>query len=362
MMLAALAVACAVPVAAAAGQGVLLQGIADGEFWSTNNTSNLLTRSVGRPAGLGRLELWGAYEPISRFVIYGQARFEGGPARGEPGTEVYTNQFGVRVLASQAFVIDAGRFTPIIGTFATRHFSTRNPLIGEPDGYSTDYPIGVKVSGEAGGFDYRAGLVSLPTTHVGYEPEPTARLRPALGAGYTPIVGLRFGASFTVGPYLSNSIASAALDGKSWTAYQQTVMALDAQYAVGYLETHAEAARGTYDLAGGSSIRGFTYYGEAKYTLTPRLFVAARVERNKYPFIRPTTPPWTAKLTDFVDGEAGVGVRLTSSTLLKGSVRSDRWWVRPGTPGYRGVGGHAFALQLSQSFDVMNWIDRARMR
>jgi hypothetical protein len=363
-----LAFATLMTIAASAGrlraQGILIQGIVDGEFWSTSSTSNLLTRGGGGAAsGLGRLELWGAYEPFSRLVIYGQGQFEGGPARGEPGTEVYTNQFGVRYLASPAFVFDAGRVTPIIGTFATRHFSTRNPLIGEPDGYSTDYPIGVKVSGEGGGFDYRAGLVSLPTTHVGYEPVPSARLRPAIGGGYTPIVGLRFGASFTTGPYLSRAVSTAALHGESWTSYQQTVMAFDAQYAVGYLETHVEAARGSYDLAGKTSIVGFTYYGEAKYTLTPRLFVAVRLERNKYPFIRPSaTLPWTAKLTDFVDGETGIGFRVTSTTLLKASVRGDRWWVNAGAPGYRGMGGHAFAMQLSQAFDVTNWIDRARAR
>jgi hypothetical protein len=141
------------------------------------------------------------------------------------------------------------------------------------------------------------------------------------------------------------------------------VIALDAQFSRGYLETHAEAARGTYDLAGRSAITGFTYYGEAKYTFTPRFFVATRLERNKYPFIHPTaTIPWTARLVDFVDGEFGIGYRLTSSTIVKTSVRGDRWWVRPGTTGYRGEGGHAFAVQFSQAFDVMNWVDRARLR
>jgi hypothetical protein len=347
----------------AGAQGILIQGIADGEFWSTNASSNLLTRNLGRPAGLARLELWGAYEPIPKFVIYAQGEFEGGPARQQEENEVYTDQFGARYLASPAFVVDVGRFTPIIGTFATRHFSTRNPLIGEPDGYSTDYPVGIKVSGEGHGFDYRAGLVSLPTTHVGYEPEPTSRLRPAIGGGYTPIVGLRFGASFTRGPYLSKDLPNAALNGRPWTDYQQSVIALDAQFSRGYLETHAEAARGAYDIAGRSAITGFTYYGEAKYTFTPRFFLATRLERNKYPFIRPTTTvPWTARLIDFVDGEFGVGYRLTSSTILKTSIRGDKWWVRPGTAGYRGTSGRAFAVQLSQAFDVMNWVDRARLR
>ena len=105
---------------------------------------------------------------------------------------------------------------------------------------------------------------------------------------------------------------------------------------------------------------GYTYYGEAKYTLTPRFFVAARAERNNYPFVRAFGNSWTARLTDFVDGEAGVGYRLTATTLLKASVRADRWWVAPGATGFKGQGGPALAMQVSQSFDAMSWFTRAK--
>jgi hypothetical protein len=64
---------------------------------------------------------------------------------------------------------------------------------------------------------------------------------------------------------------------------------------------------------------------------------------------------WTARLTDFVDGEAGVGYRVSPSTLLKTSFRADRWWVAPNATGFKGQGGPAFAMQLSQAFDVMSW-------
>jgi hypothetical protein len=361
-----LGVVAATPTRVIAQSPVLLQGIVDGEFWSTNARSNLLTRNRGEPAGLGRIQVWGAYEPLPGLVAYAQGAFEGGSARYEADEqEVSSDQFGLRYTASQHFVIDAGRLTPVIGTFASRHFSTRNPLIGEPDGYSLDYPLGVEVFGDAYRFDYRAAMVSLPTTHAGYEPSPTPRLRPAIGGGYTPIVGLRFGTSFTVGPYLNRDVPVAALKGRSWSDFHQRVIAFDASFSHGYLETHAEAARGRYDIPSGA-ITGFTYYGEAKYTLTPRFFIAARAERNKYPFIRPTTATgaaaatWTARLTDFVDGEFGGGYRLSPTTLIKASVRGDRWWVRNTAPGFLGQGGHAVALQVSQAFDVVDWFDRNR--
>jgi hypothetical protein len=341
---------------------VLLQGVLDGEAWATNSSSNLLTRNGGRPGGVGRLQLWGAFEPAKHWVLYGQIEDEAGNARTvKESHDLYSDQFGIQFAPSAVFVVDAGRFNPLIGAFSSRRFSTRNPLIGMPDGYSLQYPLGVKVSGEMRHFDYRAAMVSLPADHVGYVPTATPRLRPAVGAGFTPVVGIRIGGSFTIGPYLNHSIAATQLAGRSWTAYHQRVIALDASFSHGYLETHAEYARGSYDVPNRvSALAGTTYYGEAKYTLSPRFFVAARAERNKYPFIRPTATNWIANLTDFADAEVGGGYRLSANTLFKASVRGDRRWVRSGATGVQTHSGHAIAVQLSQAFDVLDWFDRAR--
>jgi hypothetical protein len=124
---------------------------------------------------------------------------------------------------------------------------------------------------------------------LGYQPKAEQRLRPAAGVGFTPTVGLRFDASATMGSYLYDDLSSDVLKGKSWDAYRQLVIAADASFSRGYLETHFEAARGKYEIPSGT-ITGFTYYGEAKHTLSPRFFVAGRAERNKYPFIRPASP------------------------------------------------------------------------
>ena len=346
------------PARVVAQRGLLLQGIVDVEGWSTNTTSNLLTKNRGNLAGLARLQAWGAVEPLPSIVLYAQGEAETGSAAPTTNARAETEQFGLRYGRSERFILDAGRITPVIGTFASRHFSTRNPLIGEPDGYTLDYPYGVKVSGEVTHADYRIALVSLPTTHINYQPTPTGRLRPAVGFGVTPMVGLRIGGSFTVGPYLNSALDSTLPASKPWTDYNQRVAAVDFTFSRGYLETHAEGARGSFDVPGRTTpIAGFNYYGEAKYTLSPRFYLAARVERNKYPFIRRTATAWVSRLTDFVDGEAGIGVRLTTNTLLKGSYLADRWWVAP-TAGFRGQGGHAIALQLSQAFDVMGLLER----
>lgn len=345
-----------------AQRGLLIQGIFDAEGWSTNATSNLLTKNAGRVAGLARLQAWGAFEPLPSFVIYAQGEAETGSASPVSSARPQTEQFGIRYGRSERLVLDAGRITPVIGTFASRHFSTRNPLIGGPDGYTLDYPYGVKLSGEMTHIDYRVALVSLPTTHINYQPVPAGRLRPAVGFGVTPTVGLRLGGSFTVGPYLNSTIDTTLPASRPWTDYNQRVAAVDFTFSRGYLETHAEGARGSFEVPGRATpITGFTYYGEAKYTLSPRFYVAARVERNKYPFIRRGATAWVSRLTDFVDGEAGVGVRVTTNTLFKASYLADRWWVAPTAGGFRGQGGHAIALQLSQAFDVMGLLERTPM-
>jgi len=55
LALGAASLAAARPARSLAQGSVLLQGIADGEFWSTDARSNLLTRNNGQPAGLGRV-------------------------------------------------------------------------------------------------------------------------------------------------------------------------------------------------------------------------------------------------------------------------------------------------------------------
>jgi hypothetical protein len=341
---------------AVAQSPVQFQGIADAEFWSTSGESRLLSRDEDRPSGLGRIALWGAAEPVSGLVFFAEGQAEGGPAHiGVHQYRLEADQFGVRYARSPLLVVDVGRLVPVIGTFAARRFSTRNPLIGVPDGYPLVYPGGAEVSGEGRHFDYRAALVTLPVSHPGYQPTPTARLRPAVGFGVTPFTGFRLGGSFTAGSYLNDDLPATELNGQTWSSYQQRVVAFDLAFARGYLETHAEAARGSYDVPGRAEAVGWTYYGEAKYTFGPRFFVATRIERNEYPFIAPAPPSWNVQLNDFVDGEAGVGYRLTANTLLKASIRSDRWWP-PGVQPMYGTGrpdGRAIALQWSQAFDVL---------
>ena len=228
----------------------------------------------------------------------------------------------------------------------------------------TQYPVGLKLSGAAKFADYRVGVVSIPVSHPVYVPDPDPSPRPAIGVAVTPFTGFRVAASSTWGPYLNRSFSASQLDGRRWTSYHQRVSALDVSFSRGYLETYAELGLSSYDVPRRADpVKGLAYFLEAKYTVLPRLFVAGRFERNDYPFIAafgPTT--WVSNTTAFNTGEVGAGVRLTASTLLKTTYRLDRWHVTPANQAFIRPGGHAFALQLSQSYDVLDWLDRVRMR
>jgi hypothetical protein len=362
-MLAAVA-AVALPHASRAQGGLLLQGVYDAELWKTDSASQLLARNSGKLGALGRINLWTAIEPVRDVVLFGQLQAETGKARAEPGSEVYVNQYGARWSPSDAFVLEAGKMTHIVGVFSARHLSFRNPLIGDPDGYTLAYPFGVRVSGTASIFDYRAGLLSKPLWHEGYTPHPSNAARPAIGVGVTPFTGFRMGASATVGPYLNSENAVFIADG-DWRRYKQRIVAADLQFSRGYFEANAELAHASFDVPDrADAATGLTWYVETKYTFTPRFYMAVRAERNDYPFIAAAAipsggSPWVASNSDFTDVEVGGGFRVTSSTLLKMSVRADHWVPNP-NPYAPSASGRALAFQLSQTFDLVELATRQR--
>ena len=354
----------AAPLQATHAQGgFLFQGVGDLELWKTDSASSLLARGSGKLAPLFRGDVWMAIEPIRNLVFFNETLAEAGNARDEPGTEIYAKQYGVRYSPSDAFQLEGGKIRQIVGAFSSRQLSFRNPLIGVPDGYAASYPRGVRVDGNVGIVDYRAGLVNLPVYRSGYTPDPSAALRPAIGFGVTPMTGARVGVTGTIGPYLNHSLTPTELRGESWTHYKQRVVGLDMQVSHGYFEANVEAAYGNYDVPGrGTPIDGISFYVEPKYTFTPRFFVATRVERNDYPFISPVTPTfWVANRVIVSDAEIGGGFRATSSTLLKLSLRMDHWTpnVNPQAPHDN---GYAVVMQWSQMVDFVELVRGLQQR
>lgn len=344
---------------AAFGQGrVVLGGIADVELWATDSGSRLLTRNNGHTAPIGRLRLWTGVELHPRLQLLAMGRLEGGegrpPRQVTEGVELMLEQVTLRYVQSPGLTITAGKMPSPIGTFAQRHLSTTNPLIGSPDTYSLSYPLGVQVSGASLHWDYRVAVVDQPVTNRKYMPEPSAAPRLAMGGGFTAGPSLRVGASLTRGPYLNRDLDYSAAPQTNWRDYQQEIAAFDARFSRGYFEFNGELAFAKYDVPGrAKALTGRVYYGEVKYTWSPRLFTAARVEANDYGFVRQlASGQWLSVGVGFRDAELGVGYRLDPRTTLKLSYRADKWEKAPD--------GHAIAFQATRQFDVMSWFDRSR--
>ena len=355
-----LALAFGVARDAAAQGGATLQAVVDIEGWSTDSGSALLSRNHGRPAGLGRLRLAGAIEPWRGIVAYVQAEAIAGRATTE-GSEVELEQAGVRYTRSRPLVFDAGVIPHIVGAFASRRSSTRNPLIGEPDGYPVLYPVGARLAGKMTYGDYRIGVLSLPVYNERYMPKPTPAPHLAIGGGITPVAGVRVGASATRGPWLSDDMDAATLRGQSWRSYEQRVLAFDAQLSRGYADFHGELAHGWHEVPGKPRmVHGSTWYAELAYAFTPRVFSAVRLEENHYPYLRPFGGVWSANEVVVSDGEVGLGYRTGADQTLKVTYRRDHWEPVP-TSGVLLPDGHSVAVQLTTAFDVLGAVDRIRM-
>jgi hypothetical protein len=346
----------------------MVQGLFDGEYWKTDSGSRLLSMNDGDAAGAGELRLWAAgdFAPGLQGYALGKA-YSGTAWEDEDG-----DTGGIETALEQAFLrytfqskarlqIEAGQMAMPAGDFVTRYFSSVNPLIGAPDSYSVNYPKGLKVMGWAGLFDYRVAAVDLPMANADYIPaEPGEAWRPLAGAGITPMQGLRVGAYYTRGPYLGPDSEAGIPAESDWKDFDQAVAGLEFQFSRGHFELHGDFATSSYEVPTlVKSARGRAWYVEPKYTFSPRIFAALRLEQNEYPWIRHFSFGWIAPEATLEDVEAGIGWRVTPDLLLKASYRKDRWIVDEAVQ-EDFPEGYAVAAQLSYTFDVVSWFERPR--
>lgn len=353
----------AVVAPALAEERAIVKGLFDAEMWKTDSGSRLLNKNEGDPALQGRLRLWAAGDFNLRLQGFVLGEIEGGQASEQGETEIDIEQTFLRYSfpSPLRLVLEAGKFATPLGSFSKRYFSNINPLIGTPGSYDVSYPLGIKASGSAARFDYWAAVIDLPLSNEKYVPEPSRAPRPALGAGVTPIIGMRLGAYFTQGPYLNRDLGPMLPPGAGWKDYRQKIMGFEVQYSRGYFEVNSEFTLSGYDVPTRSeAVWGKAYYIEPKYTWSPRFFTALRLEKNDYAYVKPLSSTfWLARTVNYYDVEAGLGYRLGSGTVLKAAYRRDLWTVEESLKPFF-PDGYSVSVQLSYSFDVNSWVERPR--
>jgi hypothetical protein len=352
VLAAALAAPAAMPASLAA-QRFALEGVIALEGWKTDSGSQLLARNGGAFAPQATGYAWLSVRPAARLELFALGEANVGSADEESGVQGELQLLEARLALAPWLQLAAGRILMPMGLFGARRFPHVNPVIGAPDLYPPLYPYGAMLSGTAAQFDWRVGAVSLPNVNTSYTPEPAHRLRPVVGGGVRLGPALHVGASFTQGPYLSEDVNAALPAGAAWYDYDQRILAFDARFSAGYVETRAEVAFSRYEVPTVAAPQtGSGFYVESRVTLSPRVFVGARLEWFDYPFVRAFGTNWVARTTLQQNGELGVGYRFSAAALLKLSARRDNWPGPDPSPNFRAPNGYAVAGQFSWVFSA----------
>jgi hypothetical protein len=195
-------------------------------------------------------------------------------------------------------------------------FSPRVTLLG------AIYPYGISATVSGAKWDARAALIDvspLRTRRIFSDTNPPRFANVVVGGGVTPIVGLRFGASVTRGGWKradERPVSDETLDA--------TVISVETEFAFRYTKLAGEYTRDILTTTTGESVSA-GWYLQGQQTLTPRWFVAARVERIggtvRDPLLTPT-------VSSFMGVEETVGYRLTPDLTFRLSHRARRQFAQ----------------------------------
>jgi hypothetical protein len=297
--------------------------------------------------------------------IYGfvKTRIDRGFDPSEQSAEFRLDEYAVRFTPDSEgrFSVQVGKFATVVGNWVARHDSWDNPFITAPLPYEnvtgisdieapvsattfvapipadekyeynpiiwgSSYATGVSVRGALGRFDYavevkNTGPASRPEAwsveEVGFDsPAYNARI------GYRPDLRWNFGLSASDSAYLLPEAKLTLPAGHSRGDYRQRLLAQDVSFEWHHLQLWAELFESEFEVPLVGDVRTVAGYVEAKYKLTPQLFVALRVNRQVFSDV--TTPagdvPWGADMWRY---DLAAGYRLTSHSQLKLQVSSE---------------------------------------
>ena len=308
-----------------------VSGLADVEsYWFENPPPGLIFADES-PLLNPRLTVYLDLQAGPRWYGFVQARADRGFDPSEDKGDVRLDEYAVRFTPWQdgRFHMQVGQFGTVVGSWVKRHSSWDNPFITAPLAYEQltgmwdseavrtadlllrwahllpatateygdkhlrlpliwgpSYATGVAVSGKAGPFEYAAevkngSLSSRPEywsiTRVGLE-HPTVSGR----VGYRPNEMWDFGLSGSSGSYLDPSARGTEWGGMGLNDYKEKVVGVDVSFAWHYLQVWAEAFHGTFEIPWVSDVELVSYFIEAKYKLTPQLFLSLRWNEQKY--------------------------------------------------------------------------------
>lgn len=184
------------------------------------------------------------------------------------------------------------------------------------------YPFGISATVSASRWDVRTALIDTSPSRPrrifsdGTPPNPPRLTNVIIGGGVTPFIGVRLGTSLTRGHW-----SSAAESPTTSEPRFSTVATVEADVAYRRTRVQYEWARDRFSTGVGHFIaRGWFLQGT--HTLSPRWFVAGRIERMQAPaFSSPGVADGRLTSQRFLGAEPTVGYRLTPELTVRVSHR-----------------------------------------
>jgi hypothetical protein len=187
------------------------------------------------------------------------------------------------------------------------------------------YPFGGQVTVSGARWDARAAVIDtspLRRRRILYElsTNPPRFGNIVAGAGVTPFVGFRVGASMARGGW------ARAGESPAITAdMDATVFTVESELSFAFTKLAAEWVRDTVDTSSGTH-KASGWFVQGQQTLAPRWFAAARVERIDSPLVTPLV----ITRQRMTNTEEVLAFRLTPELTVRGGHRARRGFGRPG--------------------------------
>ena len=188
------------------------------------------------------------------------------------------------------------------------------------------YPLGVSGTVSSLRWDVRSAVIDSSPARTrrvfadSAPPNPPRFTNFVVGGGVTPVIGVRFGASIAHGPWERAGESPSADRSRSLT-----IATLEADVSYAHTRVQAEWTRDQFSVnTGNVTSRG--WFAQGTQTLSPRWFVAGRVERLSAPAIvaAPDIVHVSRQRQRLHGAETTVGYRLSPELTLRASYRMRR--------------------------------------
>lgn len=193
-----------------------------------------------------------------------------------------------RVWNRASIDVRAGQLTTAFGSFLLRYDDAVNPLPGMPLAYgyySTITPLGIpgaEINATLGRFDARAQFTNSSPANPRSLTQSDQYGGWAGGLGYKIKQGFRVGTSAYQGPYLDRKYQFFMPNEDEPKKLPATALGLDLQFAQGPWNLYSEWQHFRMDYRAIPVFTEHTGYAELRRVLTPRWFVATRLEYVRF--------------------------------------------------------------------------------